>query len=1090
MKIKVVLFLFFLVSASVTQAQDLSINPSQPDGTTFCNQPVYVAPGFDMVATGSAITGMKVSFTKDYREGEDELALVDYSGPISASWSASQGFLMLWGGTTVNDYIQAIRKVQYINKAFQRSDMVTNGYRTLTFSLSDADYLPETQHFYKFVGRYAMKWTDAKAEAESAAMKYHGLQGYLATITSAAEDAFIQQKTNGVGWIGASDHAVEGEWRWVTGPEGLMDGGSGLLFWRGRGGQAKADPVNYGPIKDQFGNISYQNWNRWNTTNPTNSPTHYEPNDCCNNNIDHEEDHAHITYFPTNPSESKRWNDYPNSGGSGTYASAGYLIEYGGMPGDPKVSLTADVTLKVNSIQFDATRTYTICEGDSVRLNRQDIYGSYLWTPAVGLSNQHKPNPMARPIVTTVYSALGVSGLCQDTATFKVNVKPAPVSLLKEVEDICIGDKVTLDPGVHADYLWGNGAKTESITVSSAGYYRVTLTGSNLCKMTDSVNVVVHQYPKMDLSGLDTLLCGSLTTTLDIKSDKGSYILTNLVSQEKFNGTTVKVPAFGNYPFSALVTDPYGCTSDTTITLLFHKIPKVNLTIDETECYGYNLQASYIGDATVPVSRFTWIFGGDTISNKIGQNIEQIPLGVNQKKRDLVLKVTEDGCTGGNALTDILVIPDLSLSVKKNLQCQPVPFEFSATNTENVVKYEWDWGDGTKGNGKTATHLYAKEGYYDVNLLVTTDKGCTNSATIEKMVYVAPIPTVGFSLTPELCLNPGKNTVSYVGSAGNKDTYYWDLKGFDPVEIVQSPDTTAGPFVFDLINKPKTSLSLYVISQYGCRSATTASLEVKRKPVFSFSSSTQEGCAPVSVDFKAKTGDPVDQLDFLWDYGDGGTEAGKEVNHTYQEPNLTHDLRLRAISSVTGCRDSLYQPGYMVVHPNPKAGFTMDHDIVYNDMPKVVFQDLSTDAVSYYWNFGDGTHSRVKDPEHSYSVVGKRKVLQTVYNQFDCQDTTSKVVLIAFNRIFAPNAFSPNAPAAVDRMFKLASEGIKPEGYHLTIFSRWNDIVFECKNEVKGWDGKMGNGSFAPAGNYIWILECFDFLGRPHKQSGSLTLVY
>jgi hypothetical protein len=64
------------------------------------------------------------------------------------------------------------------------------------------------------------------------------------------------------------------------------------------------------------------------------------------------------------------------------------------------------------------------------------------------------------------------------------------------------------------------------------------------------------------------------------------------------------------------------------------------------------------------------------------------------------------------------------------------------------------------------------------------------------------------------------------------------------------------------------------------------------------------------------------------------------------------------------------------------------------------------------------------------------------------------------------------------------------EGYHLTILSRWNDIVFECKNEVRGWDGKMTNGNYAPSGNYIWILECFDFLGRPHRQSGSLTLVF
>ena len=159
-------------------------------------------------------------------------------------------------------------------------------------------------------------------------------------------------------------------------------------------------------------------------------------------------------------------------------------------------------------------------------------------------------------------------------------------------------------------------------------------------------------------------------------------------------------------------------------------------------------------------------------------------------------------------------------------------------------------------------------------------------------------------------------------------------------------------------------------------------------------------------------------------------------------------------------------------------------------MPRVIFTDESLDAINYYWDFGDSKHSREKDPEHSYEVVGRRKVIQTVYNQFDCQDTTSKSVLVAFSRIFAPNAIAPGAANEIDRVFLLSSEGINKEGYHLVILSRWNDVVFECKNEVKGWDGKMNNGNYAPAGNYIWILDFFDFLGRPHRQSGSLTLVY
>ena len=51
-------------------------------------------------------------------------------------------------------------------------------------------------------------------------------------------------------------------------------------------------------------------------------------------------------------------------------------------------------------------------------------------------------------------------------------------------------------------------------------------------------------------------------------------------------------------------------------------------------------------------------------------------------------------------------------------------------------------------------------------------------------------------------------------------------------------------------------------------------------------------------------------------------------------------------------------------------------------------------------------------------------------------------------------------------------------------------LFFEARDEIKGWNGQLSNGSFAPAGTYVWILDFKDFLGRKHRQNGSITLVY
>jgi hypothetical protein len=103
---------------------------------------------------------------------------------------------------------------------------------------------PDTGHWYDFVTAQDITWNNAKAAAESTPyINDVGLPvaGYLATITSDVEESFLKTHfgDNALVWIGASDAEVEGEWRWVTGPEAAADDGRGLLFWiGGRNGTA------------------------------------------------------------------------------------------------------------------------------------------------------------------------------------------------------------------------------------------------------------------------------------------------------------------------------------------------------------------------------------------------------------------------------------------------------------------------------------------------------------------------------------------------------------------------------------------------------------------------------------------------------------------------------------------------------------------------------------------------------------------------------------------------------------------------------------------------------------------------------------
>jgi len=72
-------------------------------------------------------------------------------------------------------------------------------------------------HWYEHI-TVAQSFHDAVAEAET--RTHLGLAGHLVTIGSAAENEFVHGLTQASAtWLGASDVTVEGEWRWVSGPE-------------------------------------------------------------------------------------------------------------------------------------------------------------------------------------------------------------------------------------------------------------------------------------------------------------------------------------------------------------------------------------------------------------------------------------------------------------------------------------------------------------------------------------------------------------------------------------------------------------------------------------------------------------------------------------------------------------------------------------------------------------------------------------------------------------------------------------------------------------------------------------------------------
>ncbi|WP_109851888.1 C-type lectin domain-containing protein [Aquimarina sp. AU58] len=305
-----------LTAVTVNQPPTIVVSGDQH----FCPNPTNSKPVVQTVTItdpdDTTADEISIQISSGYVNGQDLLTLTGSHPSITSSWNATEGRLFLTGPATFAEFGAAILAVVYSTTASSPPEL-----KEFSIVIGNALFLPETGHFYEFVSDAGIRWDDARDDA--ATRTYFGLQGYLATLTSAAEAAFAGSQITGNGWIGANDEAAEGQWTWVTGPE------AGTLFWTG----------------NQTGSVVPGEFAFWNTG---------EPNNCCGG-----EDYAHITAPGIGIPNS--WNDLPIAGGGGAYASQGYIVEYGGMPGDIPLQISGVTRLRIScSVITNRQRTYRV----------------------------------------------------------------------------------------------------------------------------------------------------------------------------------------------------------------------------------------------------------------------------------------------------------------------------------------------------------------------------------------------------------------------------------------------------------------------------------------------------------------------------------------------------------------------------------------------------------------------------------------------------------------------------------------------------------------------------------------------------------
>ncbi|MCF8329536.1 MAG: gliding motility-associated C-terminal domain-containing protein [Crocinitomicaceae bacterium] len=268
-------------------------------------------------------------------------------------------------------------------------------------------------------------------------------------------------------------------------------------------------------------------------------------------------------------------------------------------------------------------------------------------------------------------------------------------------------------------------------------------------------------------------------------------------------------------------------------------------------------------------------------------------------------------------------------------------------------------------------------------------------------------------------------------------------------------------------------------SVFGCVSSDSLFVTVYQEPSLTATPILSEICAGELVTFQVAGADF-----YQWSNGQSSS------TYTYQP--LTSESITIIGTNTFGCADTT-QVG-VIVHPNPLALLDALSLNLLSDSPFATFYNNSINAFSSAWYFGDGTSSNDNSSEvtHVYPYEdGNYTIILSVSSDFGCLDSTEISIQISGDPIYyVPNTFTPDGDEHNNVFLPIFTTGFDPASYHLVLYNRWGECVFESYSTDKGWDGYYG-GIKVEQGSYSYLIQFFDKKANKIIQlNGHVNVIY